>query len=196
MEEQRRRISSVPDLAEVEKERNRLKRRKEYGNALRGTCFSLLAVAAIAVLAATLFLPVLQVTGTSMEPTLYDGDIIVLTKKSSINRGDLCGFYYQNKLLLKRVIGLPGDWIDIKEDGTALVNDEEIDEPYVSGKSLGECDLTFPYQVPDNRYFVMGDHRSTSIDSRSSVIGSIEKDQITGKILLRIWPLKHISLVH
>lgn len=100
MEEQRRRISSVPDLAEVEKERNRLKRRKEYGNALRGTCFSLLAVAAIAVLAATLFLPVLQVTGTSMEPTLYDGDIIVLTKKSSINRGDLCGFYYQNKLLL------------------------------------------------------------------------------------------------
>lgn len=115
MEEQRRRISSVPDLAEVEQERNRLKRRKEYGKALRGTCFSLLAVAVIAVLAVTLFLPVLQVTGTSMEPTLYDGDIIVLTKTENMNRGDLCGFYYQNKLLLKRVIGLPGDWIGVQE---------------------------------------------------------------------------------
>ena len=195
MEEQRRRISSVPNLAEVEQERKRLKRRKEYGKALRSTCFSLLAVAAAAVLAATLFLPVLQVTGTSMEPTLYDGDIIVLNKTSKLNRGDLCGFYYQNKLLLKRIIGLPGDWIDIKEDGTVLVNGEEINEPYVSGKSLGECDLTFPYQVPDSRYFVLGDHRSTSIDSRSSVIGSIEKDQITGKILIRIWPLKQISFV-
>ena len=195
MEEQRRRISSVPDFAEVEKERNRLKRRKEYGNALRGTCFSLLAVAAIAVLAATLFLPVLQVTGTSMEPTLYDGDIIVLTKKSSINRGDLCGFYYQNKLLLKRVIGLPGDWIDIKEGGTVLVNDEEIDEPYVSGKSLGECDLTFPYQVPDNKFFVLGDHRETAMDSRSEAIGCVERDQLVGRVLLRVWPLKEFDLL-
>lgn len=195
MEEKRRRISNVPDLAEVEAERKRLKRRQEYNHALRGTIISLLAVAAVAVLAATLFLPVLQVTGTSMEPTLEDGDIIVLTKTAKINRGDLCGFYYQNKLLLKRVIGLPGDWIEIQADGTVLVNGEELDEPYVSGKSLGECDLTFPYQVPDNRYFVMGDHRSTSIDSRSSVIGSIEKDQITGKILFRIWPLQHFSFV-
>ena len=196
MEEQRRRISSVPDLAEVEKERNRLKRRKEYGNALRGTCFSLLAVAAIAVLAATLFLPVLQVTGTSMEPTLYDGDIIVLTKKSSINRGDLCGFYYQNKLLLKCVIGLPGDWIDIKEDGTVYVNGTALDEPYVNELAYGECDLELPYQVPESRVFVMGDHRATSVDSRSSVVGCIAEEYVVGRVILRVWPLKEIGTVH
>ena len=138
----------------------------------------------------------MQVSGKSMEPALENGELVVIKKTTKIKQGDIIGFYYQSKILVKRVIGTAGDYIDIDEDGNVYVNGEKLDEPYAIKKDLGECDIDFPYQVPDNRYFVMGDHRSTSIDSRSSVIGSIEKDQITGKILLRIWPLKHISLVH
>ena len=134
--------------------------------------------------------------GSSMEPTLADEDIILLAKTNSFQTGELCGFYWQNKLLLKRIIGTPGDIIDIKEDGTVFVNGEEIEEPYVSEKALGECDLTFPYQVPENRYFVMGDHRTVSIDSRSSVIGCVEKEQIIGKVIMRIWPLSELSIIH
>lgn len=186
----------IPTKEEVEGERNRLKQKKEYNRVLRSTIYALLVVAAIAVLIATQFLPVLQVSGSSMEPTLADEDIIVLAKTNSFQTGELCGFYWQNKLLLKRIIGTPGDIIDIKEDGTVFVNGEEIEEPYVSEKALGECDLTFPYQVPENRYFVMGDHRTVSIDSRSSVIGCVEKEQIIGKVIMRIWPLSELSIIH
>ena len=186
----------IPTKEEVEGERNRLRQKKEYNRVLRSTIYALLVVAAIAVLIATQFLPVLQVSGSSMEPTLADEDIIVLAKTNSFQTGELCGFYWQNKLLLKRIIGTPGDIIDIKEDGTVFVNGEEIEEPYVSEKALGECDLTFPYQVPENRYFVMGDHRTVSIDSRSSVIGCVEKEQIIGKVIMRIWPLSELSIIH
>lgn len=186
----------IPTKEEVEGERNRLKQKKEYNRVLRSTIYALLVVAAIAVLIATQFLPVLQVSGSSMEPTLADEDIIVLAKTNSFKTGELCGFYWQNKLLLKRIIGTPGDVIDIKEDGTVFVNGEELEEPYVSEKALGECDLTFPYQVPENRYFVMGDHRTVSIDSRSSVIGCVEKEQIIGKVIMRIWPLSELSIIH
>ena len=186
----------IPTKEEVAGERERLKHQKEYNRVLRSAIYALLVVAAIAVLIATQFLPVLQVSGSSMEPTLADEDIIILAKTNSFQTGELCGFYWQNKLLLKRIIGTPGDIIDIKEDGTVFVNGEEIEEPYVSEKALGECDLTFPYQVPENRYFVMGDHRTVSIDSRSSVIGCVEKEQIIGKVIMRIWPLSELSIIH
>ena len=186
----------IPTKEEVAEEREWLKHKKEYNRVLRSTIYALLVVAAIAVLIATQFLPVLQVSGSSMEPTLADEDIILLAKTNSFQTGELCGFYWQNKLLLKRIIGTPGDIIDIKEDGTVFVNGEEIEEPYVSEKALGECDLTFPYQVPENRYFVMGDHRTVSIDSRSSVIGCVEKEQIIGKVIMRIWPLSELSIIH
>ena len=146
------------------------------------------------IMLATLFLPVLQVSGDSMNPTLEDKDILLLVKSDSMKTGDLCGFYWQNKLLLKRVIGQPGDVISMDEDGHVTVNGTVLDEPYVDELALGECDIRFPYQVPENRYFVLGDHRSTSIDSRSSVIGCVEKSQVVGRVFLRIWPLNRFAV--
>ncbi|MCD7834194.1 MAG: signal peptidase I [Lachnospiraceae bacterium] len=189
------RTAKIPSEEAVIAERERLQYQRRYLQTLRTTIYALIIVAAVSVLLATLFLPMLQVAGTSMEPTLSDGDIILLVKTGKFETGDLIGFYYQNKLLLKRVIGGPGDYIDIDEDGNVTVNGELLDEPYVTEKSLGETDITYPYQVPENRYFVMGDNRTTSIDSRSSAIGCIEVDQIVGKVILRVWPLKQISLI-
>ncbi|MCD7863045.1 MAG: signal peptidase I [Lachnospiraceae bacterium] len=186
----------IPSEEAVNAERECLQYQKRYRQTLRTTIYALIVVAAIAVLLATMFLPVLQVSGTSMEPTLSDNDIIVLFKTSDFETGDLVGFYYQNKILLKRVIGGPGDIIDIDEEGNVYVNGELLDEPYLTSRALGETDLTYPYQVPENRYFVMGDNRETSIDSRSSAIGCIEVDQIVGKVILRVYPLDSISLIH
>ena len=195
MKEHNIKFAAIPTTAEVEAERERLAYRSRYARVLRSTIYALLVVAAVAVLLATLFLPVLQVSGDSMNPTLQDRDIIVLVKTDQMKTGDLCGFYWQNKLLLKRVIGLPGDIIALDEDGVVTVNGEVLDEPYVDELALGECDIKFPYQVPENRYFVLGDHRATSIDSRSSVIGCVEKSQIVGKVFLRVWPLSSFSLI-
>ena len=195
MSKEAKRPVVIPSFEQVEAERKRLRRRSEYLRALRGTLNVLIVVAAIAILVAMLYLPVLQAVGSSMEPTLHDGDIIVLSITDDFAIGDLCGFYYQNKLLLKRVIGLPGNYIEIDSEGTVYVDGQELDEPYVTEKSLGECDIKFPYQVPDGRIFVLGDHRATSIDSRSTVIGSIEKEQIVGRVLFRIWPLNSISTI-
>ncbi len=186
----------LPTEEDVQSERKRLKYRRRFILTLRTTVYALIVVAAVAVLLATLFLPVLQVSGSSMEPTLSDGDIILLIKTDDLATGDLIGFYYQNKLLLKRVIGVAGDVIDIDEEGNVTVNGELLDEPYVTNKSLGECDITLPYQVPESRVFVMGDNRATSIDSRSSAIGCIEEEQIVGKVLIRIYPLKSISFIN
>lgn len=189
------RTVEIPSAEAVAKERERLQYKKKYNRTLCSTIYALLVVAALAVLVATIFLPVLQVSGTSMEPTLDDGDIILLLKSESFTTGDICGLYWQNKLLLKRVIGGPGDIIDIDAAGNVTVNGQELDEPYLTDKALGECDITLPYQVPENRYFVMGDHRSTSVDSRSSVIGCIEKEQIVGRAFLRVYPFDRISLL-
>ncbi|MCD8380730.1 MAG: signal peptidase I [Lachnospiraceae bacterium] len=190
------RTARIPSEEDVTQERERLRYRKRYRQTMRTTIYSMIVVAAVAVLLATMFLPVLQVSGTSMEPTLSDSDIILLIRTDHFETGDLVGFYYQNKLLLKRVIGGPGDVIDIDDEGNVYVNDELIDEPYLTVKALGETDLTYPYQVPESRYFVMGDNRATSIDSRSSAIGCIEEDQIIGKVVLRVWPFNRISLIN
>ena len=196
MKEHDIKFAAIPSTEEVKAERERLAYRSRYTRVLRSTIYALVAVAAVAVLLATLFLPVLQVSGDSMNPTLQDKDVIVLVKSGSLKTGDLCGFYWQNKLLLKRVIGLPGDIISLDENGVVTVNGTVLDEPYVDELALGECDIKFPYQVPENRYFVLGDHRATSIDSRSSVIGCVEKNQIVGKVFIRVWPLSSFSLIH
>ena len=196
MKEHDIKFAAIPSTEEVKAERERLAYCSRYTRVLRITIYALVVVAAVAVLLATLFLPVLQVSGDSMNPTLQDKDVIVLVKSGSLKTGDLCGFYWQNKLLLKRVIGLPGDIISLDENGVVTVNGTVLDEPYVDELALGECDIKFPYQVPENRYFVLGDHRATSIDSRSSVIGCVEKNQIVGKVFIRVWPLSSFSLIH
>lgn len=186
----------IPTLNQLETELHRVRHKREYERTLRGTIYILIVVAAIAFLIATLFLPVLRVYGTSMEPTLKNKEIVIALKGSDFKKGDIVAFYYNNKILLKRVIGVAGDQIVIEKDGTVYVNGEKLEEPYISTKSLGECDLTFPYQVPDNRIFVMGDHRDVSIDSRSSTIGCIADESIVGKVAIRIWPLNELGTIN
>ncbi len=183
----------LPQLPELQKELKRERYKRRFRRLLKSTVSALIVVAAVAALIATLVLPVLQIAGTSMEPNLCDGDIVLLVKTDDLETGDLCAFYYSNKILIKRVIGTPGDYIWIESDGTVFLNGEPLDEPYVSEKALGECDVEFPYQVPENNYFVMGDHRETSIDSRSTVIGCIPEDQLIGRIFCKIWPLKEFK---
>ena len=182
----------LPTKQQVETDRKRYRRQKAYNKALGGTIYVLTIVAAVAVLIATLVLPVLQIEGKSMEPTLVNGDIVLLTKTVNFDRGELCGFSWNNKLLIKRVIGLPGDWIEIDTDGTVYLNGEQLDEPYAEQLAVGECDLEFPFQVSQEQYFVLGDMRESSIDSRNTLIGCVEKDQIVGKVFFRICPFKTI----
>ena len=186
----------VPSLAEIQSERKRIRRKTYYRQALRGTVSVLVVVAAVAVLIATLFLPILQISGDSMSPTLAHDEIVVLLKTKEFDRGDLIGFYYQGKILLKRVIALPEDEVAIDGDGNVYVNQELLEEPYVSDKGLGDCDLEFPYRVPGTGYFVLGDRRSNSVDSRNSVIGAISRDDIIGKVFIRVWPLSQIGFIY
>lgn len=181
--------------AQIESELKRLNHQKEYRRMLRGTIVTLLSVAAAAVLIAMLFLPVMRVTGSSMETTLYSGDLVLCRKRSSFERGDIVAFYFNNKILLKRVIGTAGDVIDISDDGNVFVNGEKIDEPYLNEKALGECNIELPYQVPENRIFVMGDNRSASIDSRSSAVGCIADEYIVGKVIFRAWPPERLGAI-
>lgn len=163
---------------------------------LRSTIYTLVVVAAFAVLVATLWMPVLQIYGASMTPTLDEGQIVVSLKSKNFEPGDLVAFYIGNKVLVKRVIASAADVVNITEDGTVFVNGVELDEPYVSEKALGECDLELPYQVPEARYFVMGDHRETSIDSRNSNVGCVSEEQIVGKLVFRVWPLSEFGLLN
>lgn len=186
----------VPSLKEIQTERKRIRRGNLYWQALRGTIAVLVVVAAIAVLVATLFLPILQISGDSMSPTLEHDEIVVLLKTKDFERGDLIGFYYQGKILLKRVIALPEDEVVIDAEGNVYVNGEVLEEPYVSEKGLGDSDLEFPYKVPGTSYFVLGDRRSNSVDSRNSLIGAISQDNIIGKVFLKVWPLSDFGFVH
>lgn len=163
--------------------------RSRYLWSLKTTVYAMVTVAAVAVLVAVLLLPVLRIYGTSMNPTLYEGDFVVSVKGGRMDTGDLVAFYYNNKILVKRVIGQAGQWVDIGEDGTVYVDNVKIDEPYLTEKALGECDIELPYQVPENRVFVMGDNRSVSVDSRSTTIGCVAEEQLVGRIVFRIWPL-------
>ena len=185
----------MPPLDALQQELKRERYKRRFRRLLRSTVNALIVVAAVAALVATLVLPVLQIAGTSMEPSLEDGDIVLLVKTDNLETGDLCAFYFSNKILIKRIIAIPGDYIWIESDGTVFLNGEPLEEPYVSEKALGECDVEFPYQVPENSYFMMGDHRETSIDSRSSVIGCIAEDQIVGKIFCKFWPLSEFTFI-
>ena len=175
-------------ISQLEAELKREKHKHRYRTVLKSTISTLIVVAAVAVLAATLWMPVLQIYGNSMTPTLKEGQIVVSLKGSDLEQGDLVAFYVGNKLLVKRVVAESGEWFDITEEGVVFVNGKELDEPYLQEKAFGECDIELPYQVPESRYFLMGDHRTSSIDSRSSVIGCIDKEQIVGKIVFCVWP--------
>ena len=175
-----------PSVEQLEAELNRVRYKRRYRTVLKSTVYTLVTVAAVAVLVATLWLPVLQIFGASMTPTLQDGEIVFTVKTSELEKGDVVAFYYDNKILVKRVIAGPGDWVDIDEDGTVYVNSEVLDEPYLTEKALGETNIELPYQVPDEKYFVMGDHRATSVDSRNTAVGCVAQEKIVGKIIFRI----------
>lgn len=185
----------IPEISQLKAELSRERYKYRYATVFRSTLNSLVVVAAFAILVATLWMPVLQIYGSSMTPTLAEGQIVVSVKGSEFEQGDLVAFYLGNKLLVKRVIAGPGDFINIKSDGTVYVNGRELDEPYISQKSLGECDLEFPFQVPESRYFLMGDHRDVSVDSRSSTVGCVAEEQIVGRIVLCVWPLNEIKVL-
>lgn len=187
--------TNLPTSQQLEEELKRTRYRKRYRRVLFSTIYTLITVAAIAVLVATLLLPVLQIYGSSMTPTLTDGNIVLSLKTSDFERGDVVAFYYNNKILVKRVIAKAGDWVDITEEGDVYVNSQLLDEPYVTEKALGTCDITLPYQVPESRIFVMGDHRSVSADSRSSAVGCVEEERIVGKLVFRVWPLDIIGKI-
>ena len=188
-------LSQLPAVERLEAELKREKYRQKYRNVLRSTVYTLLVVAAAAVLIATLWLPVLQIYGESMTPTLYDGDVVISWKSSDFSTGDVVAFYYNNRILVKRVIAGPGDWVDIDQDGTVYVNKQEIVEPYVVEKAFGQCDIELPYQVPETKVFVMGDHRSVSVDSRNTALGCVSYDQIVGRLIVRVWPFDVLGLV-
>lgn len=185
----------LPSTGQLEAELNRVTYAKNYRTVLRSTIYTLITVAAIAVLVAVLLLPVLRIYGSSMNPTLTEEDIVLSLKSSDFETGDIIAFYYNNKILVKRVIAKPGDWVDIDKDGNVYVNNEKLDEPYLQTKALGDCNIKLPYQVPESRIFVMGDNRDVSVDSRNTSVGCVAEEQIVGKIVFCIWPFSRFGKI-
>ena len=190
-----KKIVCPPTTEQLEGELKRVRYKSRYRSVLRSTIYSLITVAAIAVLITTLWFPVLRVYGNSMTPTLQNGEIIITVKVSEFEPGDIISFYYNNKILIKRVIARSGEWVNMDADGNVYVNETLLDEPYLDEKAFGDCNIELPYQVPEGRVFVMGDHRSTSVDSRNSAVGCVAQEQIVGKILFRVWPLEKFGWV-
>ena len=184
-----------PTVEQLEQELRRERHRRNYRATLRSTVSALVIVAAAAVLISMLWLPVLQVVGESMTPSLYEGEIIVSPKGSKFQKGDVIAFYYNNKILVKRVIANAGEWVNIDQDGNVFINDVPLDEPYITEKALGDYNISHPYQVPDGKIFVMGDHRATSSDSRNTAVGCVAEEQIVGKVILRVWPFDKFGLI-
>lgn len=182
--------ADMPTLEQLQKEVDRVHYRRDFSRVMINTIYSLVVVAAIAVLVAVLLLPILRIYGHSMNDTLDEGDIVVSLKGSDFKTGDIIAFYYNNKILIKRVIGKAGDWVDIDQDGNVYVNGNLVDEPYLDDKAFGECNIELPYQVPESKVFVMGDNRSVSVDSRNTAVGCVAEEQIVGKVVYRLWPLK------
>lgn len=182
-------------VEELQEELKREQRKRQYSSTTRNTVFVLIVVAAIAILVATLWMPVLRIYGTSMTPTLTEGDLVLSLRGADFQTGDVIGFYYENKLLVKRCIAGPGDWVDIDSEGNVYVNGEVLDEPYIEEKAYGDVTIQFPYQVPEGRYFVLGDHRATSADSRLTIIGCVAEEQIVGKIVFRVLPIKNFERI-
>ena len=190
---QRRGTHDIPDVEQLRAELSREQYKQRYRRVLRSTIYTLVVVAAVAVLISVLFLPVLQIYGTSMTPTLSEGDIVVSVKGADFESGDLIAFYLGNKILVKRCIAGPGQWVDIDEEGNVYIDGKLLEEPYLEEKALGDCNIELPYQVPDNRYFCLGDHRATSVDSRDTTVGCVSEEQIVGKIVFRVWPLSGLG---
>ena len=188
-------LPEMPSVELLEAELRKSRYRSDYRSILLRTLFSLLVVAAIAVIVAVLLMPVMQIRGSSMSATLEDGDLVVALNNNKYKTGDVIGFYFNNGILIKRVIATSGDWVEIDEGGTVYVNGRMLNEPYVSEKSFGECNIELPYQVPEGKCFVMGDHRETSIDSRNTAVGCVGNDLVVGKLVLRIWPLKSFGRI-
>ena len=184
-----------PTTDQIRTELERVRYRRTFANTLRSTIFILIVVSASAVLIAVLLLPVLRIYGHSMNDTLDEGDVVVSLKGSSFKTGDIIAFYYNNKLLVKRVIGQPGDWVDIDEAGNVYVNQVMLEEPYLDSKAFGETNIELPYQVPESRIFVLGDNRDVSIDSRNTSVGCVAEEQIAGKIVFRVWPLDKMGFL-
>ncbi|MBL6538935.1 signal peptidase I [Streptococcus suis] len=185
----------LPSSKEIAQAYREEKYKRNFLSTIKSTIFMLIVVAAVAVLVAVLYLPILRIYGQSMKGSLDNGDIVVSVKGSSFRQGDIVAFYYNNNILVKRVIAYSGQWVDMDEEGNVYVNDQLLDEPYIKAKDFGETNIDLPYQVPDGRLFVMGDNRKSSIDSRNTTIGTIAEEQIVGKLVFKVWPMSDFGLL-